>query len=126
VLQTNVLAPLAESVAEPPGQITDGEALTLTTGLGLTVTVTLADAEHPLALVPVTEYVVVALGLTTMLAPVWPVLHIYVLAPVAVSVVDSPWQITDTDAEAFTEMAAPTVTVTVAVVEQPLVVPVTE
>jgi hypothetical protein len=43
-----------------------------------------------------------------------------------VSVVDSPWQITDTDAEAFTEMAAPTVTVTVAVVEQPLVVPVTE
>jgi hypothetical protein len=41
-------------VVEPPGQITDGDALTVTTGFAFTVTDTLAVAEHPLALVPVT------------------------------------------------------------------------
>jgi hypothetical protein len=76
VLQTNELAPLAVSVAAPPGQITDGDAPTLTTGLAFTVTLTVAVAEQPLALVPVTVYDVLALGLTTILAPVCPVLQV--------------------------------------------------
>ena len=54
VLQTKELAPLAVRVADPPGQITDGDAFTVTTGLALTVTETLAVAEQPLAFVPVT------------------------------------------------------------------------
>jgi hypothetical protein len=54
VLQTYEFAPLAVSVADPPGQITDGDALTDTAGLAFTVTLTLAVAEHPLAFVPVT------------------------------------------------------------------------
>ena len=40
-----------------------------------TETVTDAVPEQPLAFVPVTEYVVVEVGLTVMLAVVWPVLH---------------------------------------------------
>ena len=40
-----------------------------------TVTVTEAVPEHPLAFVPVTEYVVVEVGLTVMLAVVCPVLQ---------------------------------------------------
>jgi hypothetical protein len=45
---------------------------------------------------------------------------------VAVSVDDPPGQIADGDAEALTEMDSLTNTVMDAVVEQPLVVPVTE
>jgi len=40
-----------------------------------TETVTEAVREQPLALVPVTEYVVVDVGLTVMLAVVCPVFH---------------------------------------------------
>lgn len=125
VLHTNELAPTAVSVVEPPGQIINGVAVMAITGFAFTVTATLAVAEHPFPLVPVTVYVVDTFGLTTILAPVCPVFHVYVLAPTAVSVVDSPSQITDGDAEALTEAEPLTNTVTVAVVEQPFFVPVT-
>jgi hypothetical protein len=46
-----------------------------TTGAGLTTMVNDFAAEHPLEPVPVTEYVVVALGFTVILAVVSPVLH---------------------------------------------------
>lgn len=67
VLHKKLDAPLAVSVVEAPAQIVDGEALTLTVGMAITVIVRTAVAEHPLALVPVTLYVVVAEGLTTIL-----------------------------------------------------------
>jgi hypothetical protein len=73
VFHRKVPLPLGVKVADAPAQIVDGDTLTLTLGNGLTNTVTDAPAEQPLALVPVTEYVVVELGLTTMLAPVCPV-----------------------------------------------------
>ena len=62
-------------VLEPPAQIAEGEAVAVTFGEAPTDTVTDAVFEHPLEFVPVTEYVVVEPGLTTMLAVVWPVLH---------------------------------------------------
>ena len=63
------------SVDEPPVQIVDGEALAVTFGEGLTVTVTLAVTLHPVSVVPVTEYVVVVTGLTVILDEVAPVLQ---------------------------------------------------
>ena len=62
-------------MAELPAQIELDDALTLTLGAVFTNTVTVATAEHPFELVPVTEYVVVTLGDTAMLAPVCPLLH---------------------------------------------------
>jgi hypothetical protein len=68
------------------------------TGKSFTVTVTASVFTHPLASVPVTVYVVVAVGVATTLAvfvvakPVTG-LHTYVEAPVAVSVVLAPLQI---------------------------------
>jgi hypothetical protein len=54
-------------VDEPPEQIVEGEALAVTFGAVPTETVTLTVFEQPLAFVPVTEYVVVDVGLTVML-----------------------------------------------------------
>ena len=64
-----MLAPVAVSAADAPLQIAAGVG-TLTTGRGLTVTVTCAVAEQPLASVPVTIYVVVEEGLAVTLDPV--------------------------------------------------------
>ena len=52
-LQEYVEAPVAASVVDPPGQM---ETLlpALTVGMGLTVTVTLAESRQPAALVPIT------------------------------------------------------------------------
>jgi hypothetical protein len=52
-----------------------GAAVAVTVIEEPTETVTKAVPEHPLELVPVTEYVVVELGLTVMLAVVSPVFH---------------------------------------------------
>ncbi|MPM81431.1 hypothetical protein SDC9_128484 [bioreactor metagenome] len=64
LLQLYVLPPLTLMVVFSPaqmvGSVTDAE----TVGNELTVTVTFAVLEHPDALVPVTAYVVVAVGLT--------------------------------------------------------------
>jgi hypothetical protein len=56
------------TVTVPVAQ-TDG-LVTATVGLGFTVTVPVAVAVHPAALVPVTVYVVVAPGVNVGLAPV--------------------------------------------------------
>ena len=56
-------------------QIVAGDAVAVTVRDEPTVTVTDAVPEQPLAFVPVTEYVVVEVGLTVMLAVVWPVFH---------------------------------------------------
>src|SRR5258705_6612986 len=69
---------------------------TVTTGIGLIVTVTCAVAVHPDAS-PVTVYVVVEDGLDATDEPVVALnavegLHEYVLAPLAVNVADCPAQ----------------------------------
>ena len=70
---------------------------------------------------------VVATGLTIILAEVAPLLHKKVEAPAAVSVVDAPAQISEDDALMVTAGAALTATDILAVSEQPLaLVPVTE
>ena len=61
---------------DPPTQIDEGDALAVTFGEVPTETVTDAVCEQPLEFVPVTEYVVVALGFTEIFAVVWPALQI--------------------------------------------------
>ena len=56
-------------MADAPLQIAGG-GVTVTTGSGLTVTVTCVVAEHPLLSVPVTVYVVVEDGFAVSLEPV--------------------------------------------------------
>ena len=63
------------SVLDPPEQIDAGDAVAVTFREAPTETVTDAVFEQPLALVPVTEYVVVEDGLIVILAVVAPVLH---------------------------------------------------
>jgi hypothetical protein len=126
VLHVYVLAPTAISVADSPWQITEGDAEALTETEPLTTTVTEAVAEHPF-LVPVTVYVVVTVGLTVMLLPDSPVLHVYCVAPLAESVDDAPTHIEEGDAVTVTVGGFFTVTVTVLTAAQPLApVPVTE
>jgi hypothetical protein len=93
-----VFAPFAVSVADCPIQ-TAGGGVTVTTGIGFTVTVTCAVAVHPNAS-PVTVYVIVAVGLEVTEEPVVELrevagLHVYVFAPLAVSVAECPVQIGD-------------------------------
>jgi hypothetical protein len=120
-----LVAPMAVSVVDSPTQIDDGDALTLIDRELPINTVTEAVVEQPFV-VPVTEYVVVTEGLTEILAPVCPVLQTYEFAPLAVSVADPPGQIMDGDALTDTTGLTLTVTLTLAVAEQPLAfVPVT-
>ena len=60
---------------DPPEHIDAGEAVAATFKDAPTETVIDAVPVHPLAFVPVTEYVVVEVGLTVILAVVWPVFH---------------------------------------------------
>src|SRR5438128_675200 len=93
-------------------------------GIGLIVTFTEAVLVYPLVVVPVTEYVPAAV--TVIEAVVAPLLHKYVAAPVAVSVVDPPVQ-NARGPEIFTVGLGFTVTFTEAVFIHPLAaVPVTE
>ena len=80
--------PDAVNVVESPSQMATS-APAFAVGNGLTVTVTESLSVQPLV-VTVTEYTVVELGLTLILAVVAPVLHKYVSPPEAVSVVESP------------------------------------
>lgn len=112
-LQVYVLAPLAVSVAVPPGQIV--ALLTVTVGVGVTVTETVALLLQPLA-DPVTVNVCVDEGATdTVLVVALPAfaLHVYVLAPLPVSVTDCPLQIVVAEVLAVTTGKATTVTVEV-------------
>ena len=126
-LHSYVLAPEADNTLDSPVQIVAGAADVLTVGRAFTVTVTVAVFVQPLAAVPVTVYVVVATGVTVLVAPVPnPWLHSYVLAPEAVITLDSPAQIVAGAADAETKGKAFTVTVIVAVFVQLLAaVPVT-
>src|SRR5689334_17176667 len=65
----------------------------LHTGSGFTVTVVEHELVHPCALVTVTVYVVVEVGLTVIAAVVAPVLQRNDVPPDAVKVVDPPTQI---------------------------------
>ena len=97
-----------------------------TTGKEFTVTVSVAVVVQPGPVEPVTVYVVVAVGFTVTEVPdKLPGIHVYVAAPEPVSVVLLPIQIDGLAALAVTVGGAPTITVTVAVPEQPFVVPVT-
>ena len=71
-----MFAPLAVNTELAPLHIADGLAETLTVGKEFTVTLTVAVPVHPAVLVPVTEYVVVALGVTVMLAVLPPVFQL--------------------------------------------------
>jgi len=71
----------------------DGFAFAIMSILVLTSTVTVAVFVQPAALVPVTVYIVVELGVTVILAPFVPLLQEYVLAPLALNVELPPIQI---------------------------------
>jgi hypothetical protein len=125
-IQVYVDAPLAVRVVKLPLQIVPLDVEAATTGNELTVTVNVAVFVHPGPVEPVTVYVVVAEGLTVTEVPdKFPGIHVYVAAPEPVSVVLLPMQIDGLAALAVTVGGAPTITVTVAVLEQPFVVPVT-
>ena len=90
--------PFAVNVVLAPTQIVVALAVIDAVGNGLTVTTTWSVFTHPFAFVPVTVYVVVALGLAVTLAvfvALKPVdgLHTYVAAPLATKLVDEPAQI---------------------------------
>ena len=115
----------------PPGHIVGLTGLTVTVGIGFTVTLTVCVAIQPAAEVPVTVYVCEAPGLAVTLGPVVPLrpvlgAQVYVLAPPAFSVDEPPGHIEDGVAEAVTVGGGLIVIVTEAVLEQPPeVVPVT-
>jgi len=102
---------------------------TVTVGVGLTVTVTLAESVHP-PLAPYTSYVVVPAGLAVglghvvQLNPV-PGFQVYVAAPPAFSTILLPEHIAGFEGTTVTFSDAATVTVTVCVLVHPAEVPVT-
>lgn len=69
--QLYVLAPLAVKVALLPAHMVTLAGVTETVGTVFTVTTTVVDPEHP-PVVPVTVYVVVAVGEAVTVAPVVP------------------------------------------------------
>jgi len=102
--------------------------VTVTVGVGFTVIVTVALAEH-VPVVPVTVYVVVAPGVAVTLLPVValrpvPGDHVYVVAPPATNGVVLPEHI-ELDGVTVTVGVGLTVIVTVFVAEHEPVVPVT-
>jgi hypothetical protein len=98
LLHRNEVPPEAVNVAEPPTQNDESEIAMLHVGPGFTVTVVEQVLVHPLPFVTVTEYVVVAVGLTVMEAVVAPVLHRNDVPPVAVNVDEPPAQTDGLDA----------------------------
>jgi len=121
-----VFAPLAVNTELAPLHIAAGLAVAVTDGNGFTVTLTVAVPVHPAVVVPVTEYVVVELGVTVMLAVLPPVFQLYVFAPLAVNTEVAPLHIAAGLADALTDGNGFTVTLTVAVPVHPAVlVPVT-
>ena len=130
VLQEQVMAPLAVSVAEEPLQ-TEATPEIVMDGKVFTVIVWLVLELHPAPLIPVTVYVAEELGETVMTDVVSPVLHEQVRAPSAVSVAEEPLQTDVTpeivmDGKAFTVIVwlvlelhpAPLIPVTVYVAEE--------
>ena len=84
------MAPLAVTVAEPPHIV---GLVTVSEGVGVTVTSKVAILLHP-PVSPLTEYVVLLAGVAINVAPLIPEgTHVYVFAPLAVSVTVCPEQI---------------------------------
>jgi hypothetical protein len=65
-----VVAPLAVITTESPPHIPGEGGVTVNVGVGVTVTVTVVESGQPLALVPITVYVVVVAGVAVTEAPV--------------------------------------------------------
>ena len=87
-----MFAPLAESVTDCPAQ-TAVPPKTLTVGLGFTLTVIMAVAEHATkVLVPITLKSVVTVGPGEILEPEKPVFQEYVSAPTAFRFTNCPEQ----------------------------------
>jgi hypothetical protein len=119
------MPPVEVRATDWPKQMVEGVEDAVGVGRGFTVIVTCAVEVHPPES-PVTVYVVVADGLTITLVPVSePGIHVYVVAPAAVSVVELPLQIVEADADTVTVGVMTTVTVTCAVEVQPPRSPVT-
>ena len=108
-------------------QIVVGEE-TVTFGVVNTVIALVAVPVHPFAAVPVTEYVVVTVGLTVTEVPFkLPGCQLYVDAPPPVIVTEEPLQIVTVLAVAVTVGEVFTVIITVLLAVHPLAdVPVTE
>jgi len=91
LLHVYVVPPAAVSTVLVPLHILFEEALRVTVGIALTVSVVeVAFPTHPYVLVPVTVYVVVTVGTTVCVVPVPLLLHAYVDAPPAVSTALEP------------------------------------
>jgi hypothetical protein len=88
-VQVYETAPPPVNVREFPPHTRVEELFAVTVGLGLTLTKIVAEAIQN-ALLPVTVYVVVLTGDTTIVELVAKVLHVYVVAPLAVKVVVLP------------------------------------
>ena len=127
--QTYVLAPLAVRVVLVPLQMLADAGVRVKVGKGFTVIVLVAVFEQPPALVPVTVYVVFAVGLTVMLVVVAPVFQLYETPPDAVSVAPEPLHIVAKGLALIVMVGnEPEVTVTVTVffcLQLPASVPVT-
>lgn len=114
-----MFAPDAVRLTLFPAQTLGAEGETEMVGFEFTVTVAVEEAVHP-ALVPVTVYVVVVVGFAVTVAPVdalRPVTgdQLYVVAPLAVKLVDVPEQIATVPGDMLTLGIGFTVTVVVAV-----------
>jgi hypothetical protein len=116
VLQRNVIPPVADNETESPGQSGGTAQMIAHIGAGVTLTVVVQTPLHPLALVTVTVYVVVEVGLTVMEAVVAPVLQRNDVPPAAVSVAEPPIQIEESDDVMLHDIGT-TLKITVAVAE---------
>lgn len=94
-------------------------------GVVLTEIVRTALSVQELAAVPVKVYVVVIVGLTAYAAVKGPPDHVYVIAPLPVSVLENPEQIDELVAEIVIVGAVLTEITSTAVFVQPVIVPVT-
>ena len=93
-IQSYVFAPTPVSEAEVPLQIEEGEPEAVTVGREFTVTDTVCVFVHPNEDVPVTVYVVFAVGETTTDEPdIDPGIQLYVAAPPLFKVAEDPVQI---------------------------------
>lgn len=120
-IQVYVAAPLPVSVVVLPAQMVPLEIVAVTFGVAFTVMTCVAVFEQPAETVPVTVYVVVVVGETVTEVPLSdPGIHVYVVAPLPVSVAELPEQIVAPVEEIDTVGCAPTVMATVLVPVQPL------
>lgn len=87
-----MVAPLAVKVVDMPLQMVVLVGVSVNTGTAFTVMVAILAALTQPPLEPVTVYTVVEEGLTTLAAPDPDGSQVYVVAPLAVSVVDPPLQ----------------------------------